>query len=87
MTYDNEMKISLWKSDGTNPKAPVLKGKTTINGTEYEVALWKNDSDNPKAPTLNGKLQIPQDRPQIGTHSAQPTPAKVDDKFEDDIPF
>jgi len=56
----NELKIILWKSDGSNAKAPILKGKATINGTQYDVALWKNDSDNPKAPTLNGKLQLPQ---------------------------
>lgn len=93
MSYDNELKISLWKSDGTNPKAPVLKGKTTINGTEYEVALWKNDSDNPKAPTLNGKLQLPQDRPQGGQPAFK---SKADwdtwnitpfDDLKGDIPF
>jgi len=86
MSYDNELKISLWKSDGTNAKAPILKGKTTINGTEYEVALWKNKSDNPKAPTLNGTLQLPQDRKQGGQPAFRATQPQQDD-FEDDIPF
>ena len=85
MSYDNELKISLWKSDGTNAKAPILKGKTTINGTEYEVALWKNKSDNPKAPTLNGTLQLPQDRKQGGQPAFKAEPQQED--WKDDIPF
>lgn len=85
MSYDNELKISLWKSDGSNAKAPILKGKATINGTEYEVALWKNSSDNPKAPTLNGTLQLPKSRPQSNQPAFKAAPPQ--DDFEDDIPF
>jgi len=87
MNYDNELKISLWKSDSTNPKAPILKGKTTINGTEYDVALWKNDSDNPKAPTLNGTLQLPQDRPQAGGQPAFKAALPQGEDWKEDIPF
>jgi len=87
MSYDNELKISLWKSEGTNAKAPILKGKATINGTEYDVALWKNDSDNPRAPTLNGKLQLPQSRPQSGGQPAFKAALPQQEDWKEDIPF
>jgi hypothetical protein len=87
MSYDNELKISLWKSDGTNAKAPILKGKATINGTEYEVALWKNDSDNPRAPTLKGKLQLPQSRSEADDQPAFKAPLAQEEDWKEDIPF
>ena len=83
MSYDKELKISLWKSDGTNAKAPILKGKATINGTEYDVALWKNDSDNPRAPTLNGKLQLPQDRHKSNQPAFKAELPKQEDRKEE----
>ncbi len=86
MSYDNELKIALWKSDGTNPKAPILKGDATINGTKYEVALWQNDSDHPKAPTLKGNLQLPKDRPE-SNRPAQPAQSNPFESLDEDIPF
>ena len=86
MSYDNELKIALWKSDGTNPKAPILKGDATINGTKYDVALWKNDNNHPKAPTLKGNLQLPKDRPESNRPAVESERTQQDD-FEDDIPF
>lgn len=86
MSYDNELKISLWKIDLPNAKAPILKGKATINGTEYEVALWKNISENPKAPMLNGTLQLPQSRPQSNQPAFKSELPQQED-WKDDIPF
>lgn len=86
MSYDNELKIALWKSKGTNPKAPILTGDATINGIKYEVALWKNDNNHPNAPTLKGNLQLPQHRPESNSPAVESERTEQDD-FEDDIPF
>ena len=76
--YDNRGKVSLWKPDSDNPKAPALSGPVIAHrdikeGEEVYLSLWKNDSDNPKAPKVTGKLG---------------DKFKKDDSFKDDsIPF
>jgi hypothetical protein len=87
MSYDNELKIALWKNNGTHPNAPIFKGDATINGTKYEVALWKNDSDHPKAPALKGDLQLPQSRPQAGGQPAFKAALPQEEDGNEDIPF
>lgn len=72
MTYDNSGKVSLWKSQSDNEKAPILKGtvyahRDVRQGEAIDIALWKNQSDNPKAPTLTGKLSDKQEKPAMAS--------------------
>lgn len=64
--HDNRGKISLWKPNSDNPKAPQARGKVVAHrdikeGEELDIALWRNKSDNEKAPVMTGKLSDKQE--------------------------
>jgi hypothetical protein len=87
MEYDNSGKVSLWKNQAENPKAPVLKGTAYAHrdikkGEPVEISLWKNDSENPKAPVLTGKVGDKQE-------AKKPEPKQEAPAFDDidDLPF
>lgn len=82
MSFDNRGKVSLWKTQSDNPKAPAASGSVVAHrdikeGEVLDLALWKNVSDNPKAPVMTGKLA---DR-KVSAPPAAPEP------FDDEIPF
>ena len=82
--FDNRGKVSLWKNDSENPKAPAYKGTAVAHrdireGEVLDLALWKNDSDNPRAPQVTGKLSDKQ--------AKQAEAAKPDAPFDDALPF
>jgi hypothetical protein len=86
--FDNRGQVSVWKGDGSNPKAPILKGTAVAHrnireGEELDIAFWKNESDNPKAPTLRGKLGDKYKKePQRGGYTDDPGIP-----FDDSLPF
>ncbi len=54
-------KVSIWRNESNNPKAPVATGKIQ---DEYgnvigEISLWLNESGNEKAPYLRGTIKPP----------------------------
>lgn len=83
--YDENMKIVLFQNDKQgNDKAPVMRGKVTVNNVEYEVSLWSRTS---KAGNRFWSGEI---RDKDAWKSRQGTlddapPTKASD--EDDIPF
>ena len=92
-SYDNTGKVSLWKNESDNPKAPQFKGKFYAHrdyreGEEITLTLWSNQNANPHGPTYNpnaprftGKVE---DKfvPNQGQEAPPP-----DDDFSDPIPF
>lgn len=87
MSYDNRGKVSLWKNESDNERAPILKGSAIAHrdikeGEVLDVALWKNRSDNPKAPALTGNLSDKKQPNEIARDRHQ---EKV--PFDDDIPW
>ena len=88
--YDNKGKVSLWKRNSDNPKAPSYSGDVVAHrdiraGEVLDLALWPNQSENPKAPQVTGKLGDKQVRE--GVAPAKPKSQQGVEPFEDDIPF
>jgi len=85
MAYDNELKIALFKFDSDNPKAPVFKGKTQVQGVNYDVSVWKQTSAQGKV-YLSGALQLSKDQPERQEQpKAKPAPQPKPQADEDDI--
>lgn len=81
MEYDNRGKVSLWKTDSQNPKAPVLSGKVVAHrdikeGETLDLSLWKNDN-NGNQPIMRGEMKDVY-------NSSSPAVSRIDD---DDLPF
>ena len=82
MEYDNRGKVSLWKTDSQNPKAPVLSGKVVAHrevkeGETLDLSLWKNEN-NGNQPIMRGEMKDV-------FNSSAPAPASgIED---DDLPF
>jgi hypothetical protein len=72
MSYDNRGKVSLWKNESDNAKAPAMKGNFVAHrdireGEEIDIALWKNNSDNPRAPIVTGNIQDKREQREPGS--------------------
>ena len=75
--FDNDLRGYLFpyeKHDETNERSPFLKGKLTVNGTEYRLTAWKKEKDGNKFFSI--AAQHPDDAPQQGSQpqskAAQP---------------
>lgn len=45
--YDNTNRVTLWVTeqfiDGSNPKAPTLRGTVNVEGVDYSISFWLNN--------------------------------------------
>ena len=81
MEYDNRGKVSLWKTDSQNPKAPVLSGKVVAHrdikeGETLDLSLWKNKNSG-NQPIMRGEMKDV-------FNSSAPAASGIED---DDLPF
>lgn len=87
MSYDNNMKLSIWKNEKkTTDKHPDFTGSGEVDGVEYWVSAWRRGKDdNPKVPALKLSLQKKDDVHRKGVDSAKDA---IDNNFvDDDLPF
>jgi len=86
---------NLFKNDSDNPKAPSYKGLVNIEGVGYQLALWKTEkgylnvkftkheiSDGGKRESYHYENSEKLTPPQV-----KKTIEKLEDEFNDDIPF
>jgi len=86
---------NLFKNNSENPKAPSYRGLVNIEGVGYNLALWKTEKGylNVKFTkheiTDDGKRESYhyENSEKLTTPQAKTTMEKLEDEFNDDIPF
>ncbi len=95
--YDDRGKVSIWKNESDNPKAPKWSGSIIAHrnireGEEIRIALWsaegnpKHENHNARAPWLRGKVSDKQARDAVFVGERQVLGKPAED-FDSDIPF
>jgi hypothetical protein len=99
MTQDNIG--ALWKPSGDNQKAPLAKGKITVNGQEIAIVIWPNRwkaqdlADGKEGADRKPDYFIQIDKPRekvdpdekISNEIIRQRTHIAEDAFQDDIPF